>query len=42
MQNFLVFYAPFLVLIGSLVFAFCAALKDEPVQKNADQSSISK
>lgn len=42
MQNFLMFYAPFIVLIGSLVVAFWAALKDEPVQKNADESLSSK
>lgn len=30
MNDFLIFVAPFIVLIGAIVLAFWAALKDEP------------
>ncbi|WP_391527602.1 cytochrome bd oxidase small subunit CydS [Planococcus salinarum] len=36
MQDFLIFYAPFLVLIASLIFGFWFALKDGPVSKDRD------
>ncbi|MFK4997876.1 hypothetical protein ACI2OX_11805 [Bacillus sp. N9] len=34
MGNFLIFYAPFIVLFLSIVFAFWAALKDDPIKKS--------
>ncbi len=36
MQDFLIFYAPFLVLIASIAFAFWFSLKDGPVSKDRD------
>ncbi|WP_411825149.1 cytochrome bd oxidase small subunit CydS [Lederbergia lenta] len=33
MSNFLMFYAPFIVLFASIAIAFWAALKDGPVSK---------
>ncbi|WP_440137309.1 cytochrome bd oxidase small subunit CydS [Planococcus chinensis] len=33
MQDFLIFYAPFLVLIGSIVFGFWISLKDGVASK---------
>lgn len=36
MQDFLIFYAPFLVLIAAIVFGFWFALKDGPVSKERD------
>lgn len=36
MQNFLIFYAPFLVLIAALIFGFWFSLKDGPVSKDRD------
>lgn len=34
MQDFLIFYAPFIVLIISIVFGFWISLKDGPITKN--------
>ncbi|WP_407701981.1 cytochrome bd oxidase small subunit CydS [Viridibacillus soli] len=34
MVNFLIFYAPFIVLAVSIAVAFFVALKDGPVTKN--------
>lgn len=36
MQDFLIFYAPFLVLIASLIFGFWFALKDGSVSKDRE------
>ncbi|WP_442956616.1 cytochrome bd oxidase small subunit CydS [Planococcus sp. CAU13] len=36
MQDFLIFYAPFLVLIGSIIFGFWFSLKDGPISKKQD------
>lgn len=36
MHDFLIFYAPFLVLLASLVFGFWFALKDGSVPKDND------
>ncbi|WP_407668340.1 cytochrome bd oxidase small subunit CydS [Oceanobacillus damuensis] len=33
-NDFLVFVAPFLIIIGAIALAFWAAGKDEPVNKN--------
>lgn len=32
MMEFLIFYAPFIVLIGSIIIAFWASTKDGPVK----------
>ncbi|WP_425505500.1 cytochrome bd oxidase small subunit CydS [Sporosarcina jiandibaonis] len=37
MNNFLMFYAPFIVLIGSLVLAFVVAPKDDAVRRQIDE-----
>ncbi|MFD1031409.1 cytochrome bd oxidase small subunit CydS [Metaplanococcus flavidus] len=36
MQDFLIFYAPFLVLIGSVIFGFWFALRDGVVSKDRE------
>ncbi|KKB33998.1 cytochrome bd oxidase small subunit CydS [Bacillus thermotolerans] len=33
MQEFLMFYAPFIVLIGAIILAFISAVMDKPVSK---------
>lgn len=34
MNDFLIFIAPFLVLIGSIIIGFWAAIKDEPIMED--------
>ncbi|MDQ0430600.1 MULTISPECIES: cytochrome bd oxidase small subunit CydS [Caryophanaceae] len=36
MQDFMIFYAPFLVLFGAIIFGFWFSLKDGPVTKDRD------
>lgn len=36
MHDFLIFYAPFIVLIGSVIFGFWFSLKDNAVTKDRE------
>lgn len=39
MQEFFIFYAPFLVLIGVIIVAFITAPLDDPVTTREEESS---